>query len=243
MPTAEARIATDRASRYLVQLCGHLNTMGGMRHHNPGHPGEGHTPPTVEHVDWSDTYGTARFSTGLCTLLATAEALTLRVDTDDEATLQRLQRGISHRIEKIGRRDQLTTTWRRTDAPTPAAGEAAGTESASPPAAGRRRRRGWLSTLGLAALAALFILAHLGLLGGVFAVAGLEKWGIGVVVALIAVKVIIGGLHVLRGGVALRRGKARSVSWHRSRRRAHHPAPPAEQAAGLMGNREHEEQT
>lgn len=233
MPTAETHIATDRASRYLGQLCRHLNTMGGPGHRPSDHGGDGRAAPTVEHVDWSDTYGTIRFATGLCTLRATPDALALRVDADDQDTLLRLQTGLARRIETIGRRDQLTATWHRTDAATPTAEAATvGTESTPPAAAGKRRRRGRLSTVGLAALAALVILGHAGLFGGALAVSVLDRWGLPVVGALIAVKVVLVGVHLLGGRVALRRGRAllphrwqrhspggHSPSGHRSRRR------------------------
>ncbi|SEG92785.1 hypothetical protein SAMN05216223_12696 [Actinacidiphila yanglinensis] len=117
MPTAEARLATDRASRYLVQLCSHLGRMDRMDHHPHGGHGAhgGHaqdpTAPAVQHVDHTDTHGIVRFADGRWTLHATADTLTLRVDADDEAALSRLRDGISERITRIGRRDGLKAHW------------------------------------------------------------------------------------------------------------------------------------
>ncbi|MFF3446616.1 DUF2218 domain-containing protein [Streptomyces sp. NPDC002667] len=120
MPTAETRLATDRASRYLVQLCRHLGRMTHMSHRPPGGGhGEGGTQPEVRHVEFTDTHATVHFAEGLWTLDATADALTLRVDADDEDALRRLQDGIAARIEKIGRRDGLRAQWRRVGADTP----------------------------------------------------------------------------------------------------------------------------
>lgn len=215
MPTAEAVVPTERAGRYLMQLCRHLNSMSAMRHHLDHH-GNGRMPPRVQHVDCSDTYGTVRFTTGLCTLLATADRLTLRLDADDEPTLQRLRDGIARRIENIGRRDHLTVTWQHAHSPSHAAREAPEAASAlapSGPPAGQRRRRGWLSTLGLAALAALIITAHFGMLGGLLAASIVEKWGLALIVALITVKILIAGLHILAGGIALRRGMTPNRPW------------------------------
>ncbi|MEV6018191.1 DUF2218 domain-containing protein [Streptomyces sp. NPDC051997] len=120
MPTAETRLATDRASRYLAQLCRHLGQMPHMSHrpHGGGHR-EGTTRPEVRHVEFTGTHGTVRFAEGLWTLDASADALTLRVDADDEDALRRLQDGITARIEKIGRRDGLRVQWRRAGADTP----------------------------------------------------------------------------------------------------------------------------
>ncbi|MCH6471561.1 DUF2218 domain-containing protein [Sinomonas terrae] len=107
MPTSEARIATDRASRYLVQLCSHLGLMGRLQHRPLLHHGGG-MPPEVQQVDYTDTSGTVRLLGGTWALEATGDALMLRVDADDDVTLERLQAGIATRLEKIGRRDGLS---------------------------------------------------------------------------------------------------------------------------------------
>jgi hypothetical protein len=216
MPSAEAHVTTDRANRYLTQLCSHLNHMDRMRRQRPashdrghgGDPGEGPTPPTVQHVNQSDTDGSVRFTGGLCTLHATVDTLTLRIDADDEATLQRLRNGITKRLEKVGRRDQLTVTWHRADTASTPGGRIART---SPPAATTRPDKPWWrrasrSTLAIAALAVLVIVGHAGVFGSLLAASVFEKWGLGVLAALIIVKILIGGLHLLGGGFALRRG-------------------------------------
>jgi hypothetical protein len=115
MNAAVAQIPTERASRYLEQLCRHLGQMSRMRHPAPaGHRG-GQAPPPVQHVDWSDTSGEIRFTDGTCTLHATPTELLLRVDADDEDSLRRLQDGITRRLATIGRRDHLTVDWQRPD--------------------------------------------------------------------------------------------------------------------------------
>lgn len=118
MPTAEAHLATDRASRYLVQLCRHLGQMTRVSHRPLAGHGEGRRPPAVQHVDYTDARGTVRFAGGQWALDATADTLTLRVDADDEEGLRRLQDGIAARIEKIGRRDGLQVHWQRVEAGT-----------------------------------------------------------------------------------------------------------------------------
>lgn len=119
MPTAEAHVATDRASRYLAQLCRHLGQMPRTSHRPPAGHGDGRMPPTVQHVDCGDTRGTVRFSDGQWTLAATADVLVLRIEAEDEDALQRLQTRVAARVEKIGRRDGLHVHWQRPEAATP----------------------------------------------------------------------------------------------------------------------------
>ena len=111
MVTAEARIATDRPSRYLVQLCQHAGRMRGPRAHRPaGHRGG---DGDMRHAEWSDSYGIIRTSRGECTLRPAPGALMLRVEAADADHLRRLQDLIASRLERIGRRDRLTVTWQR----------------------------------------------------------------------------------------------------------------------------------
>lgn len=115
MPTAEARIETERASRYLVQLCKHTSQMSRYLHPRPRARGGGdtHAPPEVQHVECSDTHGIVRLNLGQWTGRATPDALTLRAEATDEKDLQRIQDLLAGRLEKIGRRDHLTVTWQR----------------------------------------------------------------------------------------------------------------------------------
>ncbi|MDQ0381987.1 DUF2218 domain-containing protein [Amycolatopsis thermophila] len=197
MPTADATISTNRASRYLTQLCRHLNQMSRMRH-RPAASHSGQAPPAVDNVDWSDTAGTIRFSTGTCTLQATPDTLTLRVDADDEDALNRLQQSIARRLETIGRRDRLTVHWGQPDSTSGRPAE----EAAAAAIPGRRRRLG--STLVLLGLVVLAVVVHLGLLGGALAASPWASWGTTIVVAIILVKVIAVGVHVILGRMAFR---------------------------------------
>ena len=124
MPTAEARVATDRASRYLVQFCRHAAAIGhgpgrGPRH-GPGH-GSGHErgpgPAGVRvTAEWTDTAGTVTVTPwGRCTLVAEPTALVLRAQAASAADLRRLQEVVTRDVDRFGRRDQLTVTWREVD--------------------------------------------------------------------------------------------------------------------------------
>ena len=112
MISAEGRVATARADRYLDQLCRHL---GQMRHMPRGpaarHAGSGAGMPEVRSVERSGSRGSVRFAEGAWTLIATPDALLLRVDAVDERALARLRDGVTVRVEKIGRRDGLTVAW------------------------------------------------------------------------------------------------------------------------------------
>jgi hypothetical protein len=205
MPTAEARLTTDRASRYLVQLCRHLGQMTRMSHRPLGGHGEGRTPPAVQHVDYADTRGTVRFADGRWTLEATEDALVLRVEADNEEALQRLQAGVAARVEKIGRRDGLQVHWQQPDSSAePSAESAAADTGRVDRAAAPRRPRG--TTMGLMAGGALIVAVHLGIGGAALAGAAWTGWAANAVLALIAAKLLFMGGHVFLGRAALRRG-------------------------------------
>ena len=114
MPTAEARVRTDRASRYLSQLCEHtarVSTHALGDQHHPRH-GEGPAVPTPRHAEHSDTQGVIEFDAGRCILRATAEELILVAEADDQHHLRLVQDALTARLQQIGRRDHLTVTWR-----------------------------------------------------------------------------------------------------------------------------------
>ena len=100
MLSAEARVETERSSRYLVQLCEHLNKVG-----------QAH-PQMQVHVECSDDRGAIAFDWGRCTLRAEPGVLTLRAEAPDEESLRRLEQRVADRLELIGRSDQLTVTWK-----------------------------------------------------------------------------------------------------------------------------------
>ena len=122
MPASYARIPTSRAARYLAQLCSHGRLMSRLtRHRAPGHGqdqgqerGAGHgtdgAEPTAT-VSSAGAEGIIDFGWGRCTLRATAGALTLRADAEDPRRLRQIEDGVSARLQRIGRRDQLTVTW------------------------------------------------------------------------------------------------------------------------------------
>jgi hypothetical protein len=124
MLIAEALVETERSSRYLVQLCQHLDKVGRAQ------------PQMQAHVEWSDDRAVVGFDGGRCTLRALPGVLTLRAEARDQDTLHRLQQRIADRLKQVGRRDHLTVTW------TPAGGAAGQTvETLARGAGGHERRR------------------------------------------------------------------------------------------------------
>lgn len=160
MPAAEAEVRTERADRYLTQLCRHAGHMRrGLGHISPTHNGE--PTPEVRDVECSGVDGRITFDLGRCMLRATPERLGLRVEAADEADLDRLQHLLGRRLETIGRRDHLTITWNRVDVPhsdTATIGDQGSLSLA------RRSRRGVALLVAAIALAAV---VHLGLIAGV----------------------------------------------------------------------------
>lgn len=113
MATAEARIETTRAQRYLAQLSDHLGHMGrGGITPRHGQQGGVHEQPAVHRAEHGDRYGEFVFDWGTCKLLALDDALIIRADAADEEDLKHAQAMIGYRIETIGRREHLTVTWR-----------------------------------------------------------------------------------------------------------------------------------
>ncbi len=123
MPTAEARVETERASRYLAQFCQHVSSINAkgpaiLRHrrrHGPDHAAQPvGAPPRAE---WTETHGTLTFPGGTITLQATADALIVRADADTGPDLRRAQELVGGHLARFGRRDQLTVAWRPLDPP------------------------------------------------------------------------------------------------------------------------------
>jgi len=115
MLTAEARVQTANASRYLGQLCSHATKFSHRLRHLHG----GGARPEILGVDWTDTHGTLDLSWGKCTLDADPATLTVRVDAEDEENLRRVQDIVAADLERFGRRDGVAVSWQRLTSDTP----------------------------------------------------------------------------------------------------------------------------
>jgi hypothetical protein len=115
MLTAEARVETNRASRYLTQACQHFSKR--VRHMAAAGRDMGVAPEQARlaaqaRIEWTDTEGTVQFPWGGCRLQASPTALTLRAEAADQDKLRRLQEMISSHLLRFSRRDDLTVVWR-----------------------------------------------------------------------------------------------------------------------------------
>jgi len=119
MLTAEAHVETERPSRYLAQLCRHVdniyNAERELRHRRHSHAtGGGQERPGLPvHVEWSETRGTVTFGEGKITMQTSPGALTLRAEAADEEALRRIQDLVAGLLGRFGRRDHLTVCWQR----------------------------------------------------------------------------------------------------------------------------------
>lgn len=121
MPTIEARVATDRPSRYLQQFCKHASAMGdgrGRTHRKPPHAPD--RSLLVAAAEWTETRGVVTFTpSGRCTLTTGAGVLIVRIDADDADTLRLIQRVVSDDFARFGQRDGVDVRWQeRTEPPT-----------------------------------------------------------------------------------------------------------------------------
>jgi hypothetical protein len=205
MPIAEATVPTDRARRYLIQLCRHADQMRRMRH------GGG---PSVDHVEYSDYVGIVRFADGVLTLQASADALVLRVQAADDDGLRRLQDGIATRLRTIGRRDRLTLAWREAENRADLIG-LTGTKSSPEATAGKRRWRSRFGIFALLGAGALIVALHLGLGGAALAASAWTGWVGNILLVTTLATVVVIGAHVILGRYAYRGGKAVHVRWRK----------------------------
>ena len=115
MPAAEADIRTDHAASYLARLCGHAAKMSQASHRLPHRP-RGHDrhsgPPEVRRVERSGTEATVSLDLGEWTMRALPGRLAVRAEAADEQDLRRIQDLLTTRLERFGRREHLTVTWR-----------------------------------------------------------------------------------------------------------------------------------
>jgi hypothetical protein len=113
MPIAEARIDTDRPSRYLVQFCKHAAAMGSGRGHQLRTHTEGvsATGRVTIRAEWSDTLGTIMFDPwGMCRLEARDTELLLRVQANSDDSLARIEEIVAKDLGRFSRQE-LSITW------------------------------------------------------------------------------------------------------------------------------------
>jgi hypothetical protein len=88
---AEARVATEHAGRYLVQLCKHF----------------GHRVP----ARFAEGVGRVEFSDGVVDLAAEGGVLVMRVSAAEPAGVERLSGVLSRHLERFAFRESLEVVW------------------------------------------------------------------------------------------------------------------------------------
>lgn len=111
MLTTEAVVVTEHPERYLARLGKHAAKMGSGLSHRPRDHGSRQPPPGVRHAEWSATSGTVQLDWGGWTMHAVPGMLRLRAEAADEESLRRIQDMLTTRLEKFGRRENLSVTW------------------------------------------------------------------------------------------------------------------------------------
>ncbi|MFC0545285.1 DUF2218 domain-containing protein [Kutzneria chonburiensis] len=92
--TTQALVATDRPSRYLVQLCKHF----------------GHKIQTV----WTEHEGELYFDFGTAVLRTRPEGLHITCTTGDAEALDRLADVVERHLVRFGAKDELVVAWSST---------------------------------------------------------------------------------------------------------------------------------
>jgi hypothetical protein len=92
-----ARVKTDLAARYLVQLCKHF----------------GHRLP-VEHTD---NAGRIEFPAGVCALRAEHGELVMEIEASDPQTREELQGAVDRHLERFAFRDKPQIAWQPSERP------------------------------------------------------------------------------------------------------------------------------
>jgi hypothetical protein len=90
---SEARVPTEKAGRYMAQLCKHF-----------AHK----IPATFDHEA-----GRIEFAFGVCRLRAGPDSLALEVEGADEPALDRLEEVVASHLERFAFREPLKVAWTR----------------------------------------------------------------------------------------------------------------------------------
>jgi hypothetical protein len=103
MVASSARVATDRPTRYLKQLCEHF------AHEAPRHSGH---QLDVTFDDYEGFVDFAPVVSGTLRLHAREQdALAVEASGTDRGALERVQRILTEHVERFGARDGLTVEW------------------------------------------------------------------------------------------------------------------------------------
>lgn len=91
MIAAETRVNSEKAKRYLVQLCKHF----------------AHKTP----AEYDETQGRVDFRPGLCVMTATDDALFVRCEAGAAPELERVMHIVEDHIVRFGWREKVVVEW------------------------------------------------------------------------------------------------------------------------------------
>ena len=87
---SEARIETDKASKYLKWVCGHFKIK--------------------TQAEYDDTHGSVQFAFGNCEMQAQPDQLTMRVEAPDAEAFATLKEVVGGHLERFAHKDDVRVT-------------------------------------------------------------------------------------------------------------------------------------
>jgi hypothetical protein len=103
--TAETRIETGNADRYLDELCRQLDARSHAK------------PELGVRVSWTDTEGSIDFGWGRCAIRARETSLHIRAEATDRDALRQVRELITRHLEKLASSNEHPLTWQEDGAP------------------------------------------------------------------------------------------------------------------------------
>lgn len=91
MPTAQASVAIPTPARYMARLCNHF-----------AHRVTVHRTPDSARVEFPNAIGTMQ---------ATADRLDIRIEANDDATLERLKEVVSRHLKQVASAETFEVIW------------------------------------------------------------------------------------------------------------------------------------
>jgi hypothetical protein len=91
MLTAQAKVETEKAERYLKALCNHFNKRVTAK--------------------YGDNHGSVQFGFGNCQMDADANALVIRIQAEDDENFARVKYVVADHLERFSGDDALQIQW------------------------------------------------------------------------------------------------------------------------------------
>lgn len=111
MIRSAARLESDRAGRYLVQLCKHFAHKVPARY-EPAPPARGGKRHGAEGAEADSLAGTVDFPWGVCRLLSRPGSLEMTCEAAEPEALRRIEHVVTDHVERFAWRDKPRLDWR-----------------------------------------------------------------------------------------------------------------------------------